>query len=266
MKTCLHFIFFREKAAIPLVLLHGFMGSAASFAPLVSFLPKEMGAVGIDLPGHGQSLFSGSSCVDSLRSFEDVSAMILEDLLRANIGRFSLYGYSMGGRIAQQVALYAPERVRHLIVESAGFGIADPQERHERYDQDCRLFDEIRSKADFDAFLDRWHDLALFRTLPSEIKAKRKAEKRKNDFYQLKKAMALLSVGNQPYLLPDLATAPFPLALLCGETDAKYMAIADNAAKILPRACVYSISEASHDIHGAFPRKVAGAIREFVAS
>lgn len=266
MKICLHFTFFREKTAIPLVLLHGFMGSAASFAPLVSFLPKEMGAVGIDLPGHGKSLFCGASCMDFLRSFEDVSAMILEDLLRAGIGRFSLYGYSMGGRIAQQVALCAPNRVHHLIVESAGFGIADLQERQARYDQDCRLFDDIRSKADFDAFLDRWHDMDLFCTLSPEIKARRKSEKQKNDIDQLKKAMELLSPGNQPYLLPDLASARFPVALLYGEKDAKYMAIADNAAKILPRAAVYRLPEASHDIHGTFPRKVAGVIGEFAAS
>lgn len=266
MKTCLHLTFFREKTEFPLVLLHGFMGSAAAFEPLVSFLPKELGAVGIDLPGHGKSLFSGSSCVDALRSFEDVSAMILEDLLRAGIGRFSLYGYSMGGRLAQQVALAAPDRVHRLILESAGFGIADPHKRQERYHRDCRLLDDIRCKMDFDAFLDWWHDMDLFCTLSPEIKARRKSEKQKNDIAQLKKAMELLSVGNQPYLLPGLASAPFPAALLYGEKDARYMAIADNAAKSLPRARVYSIPEASHDIHGAFPRKVAGVIGEFLAS
>ncbi len=266
MKTCLHLTFFRENPCYPLVLLHGFMGSAASLEPVVSFLPESLGAVGIDLPGHGKSLFFGSSCVDALRSFEDVSAMILEDLLRAGIRRFSLYGYSMGGRLAQQVALDAPDRVHRLIVESAGFGIADPHKRQERYQGDLRLFDDIRSKADFDAFLDRWHDMDLFCTLSPEIKARRKSEKQKNDIDQLKKAMELLSPGNQPYLLPDLASAPFPTALLSGEKDARYMAIADGAAKTIPAARFFRFPDASHDIHGEFPRKVADVIGKFLAS
>lgn len=264
MKTCLHFTFFDYKAECPLVLLHGFMGSAASFETLAGYLPDVCRPIGIDLPGHGKSLFSGSACLDTLQSFEDVALMILKDLEDAGIDRFSLYGYSMGGRVAQQVAFAAPERVRHLILESAAFGIADPEMRKIRYADDCRLLENIRGEADFEAFLDKWHDMALFRMLSAELKKRLKSSKRMNKPLELARAMPLLSVGNQPYLLPELANADFPILLLYGQKDDKYMAIAANAAKNLPNARFCLIPDAFHDIHVQYPADVARVITDFI--
>ena len=262
MKTCLHITLFDYKVNCPLVLLHGFMGSAASFETLAGFLPDTCRPIGIDLPGHGKSLFSGSACLDRLQSFEAVAVMILNDLENAGIERFSLYGYSMGGRVAQQVALAAPERVRHLILESAAFGIADSEMRTTRYADDCRLLENIRG--DFDAFLDKWHDMPLFRMLPADLKEKLKSSKKMNELPELARAMSLLSVGNQPHLLPELANADFPILLLYGQEDAKYMAIAANAAKSLPHARFCFIPDASHDIHVQSPGNVARAITDFI--
>ena len=266
MKTCLYFTFFGKEATCPLVFLHGFMGRAASFLPLVSYLPENVGSVGIDLPGHGNSLFTGSSCIDALQSFADVSSMILEDLDILGIRRFFIYGYSMGGRIAQQVALAAPDRVRALIIESAAFGIADLQARKTRYASDRRLFDQIRCEKDFEAFINRWHDMSLFATLSPESKARLATEKRANDISQLKKAMALLSVGRQPYLLPELSAARFPMFLFYGAKDAKYMAIAADAAELIPKACFHVFPGASHDIHTQYPREVAHVIAGLIRS
>ncbi len=265
MKTCLDMTFFGGKEGEPLVLLHGFMGSAVSFRSLVSFLPRGLCPVGIDLPGHGKSLFSGSSCMKALRSFEGVAEMILEDLSRAGIRRFWLYGYSMGGRIAQQVALTGRERVRGLILESASFGIADPEERRTRYGRDCRMLEGISAASEFEAFLDNWHNMDLFCTLSPKLKTELKAEKRKNSIRELEKAMGIMSVGNQSHLLSALSSAPFPTALFYGEKDVKYRCIAEESAKDLPMASLYEFQGASHDIHAQCPRETAVAIRSFVS-
>ncbi len=263
MNSCLHITFFGGRIGRPLVFLHGFMGSAASFAPLIDFLPKDYYLLGIDLPGHGKSLFSRLRCLSSLVSFEDVASMVLDDLDAAGIERFVMYGYSMGGRVAQQVALAAPDRIDGLILESAGFGIADPDARRVRYENDRRMFDDIQSGSDFDRFLDQWHDMALFNTLSPEYKSRLKARKRLNDPLELKRAMALLSVGNQSYLLPELARAPFPIALLYGRADAGYSSLADYAQKHLAHADVHLFPGASHNIHIQYPEKTARMLADF---
>lgn len=264
MNTCLNITYFGRTDGLPLVMLHGFMGRAASFDNLVSFLPRAIRPVGIDLPGHGESLFSGSSCIDGIASFKDVAETILEDLSRLHIEAFWLYGYSMGGRIAQQVGLSAPGRVKGLILESASFGIADPEARKMRYDRDCRLFEDVCSSADFEAFLGRWHDMDLFCTLTPQLKARLAAAKQKNSILQLEKAMGLMSVGNQPYLVPALSSAQFPMALFCGEKDVKYRSIAEGGAKNLPKACLRIFKGASHNIHVQYPRETAGDVRSLV--
>lgn len=263
MNPCLHMTFFGEKTRRPVVFLHGFMGSGASFASLVDFLPKDYYYLTVDLPGHGKSLFSRLGCLASLESFEDVASMVLDDLDAAGIERFMMYGYSMGGRVAQQVALAVPERVDGLVLESAGFGIADPDARWLRYENDCRLLDGIRDGSDFDRFLDQWHDMALFNTLSPALKSRLKDRKRLNDPLELKRAMAILSVGKQAYLLPDLARASFPIALLYGQSDVRYASLADHAQKHLVHADVHLIPGASHNIHIQYPETTARILADF---
>ena len=260
MKPCLHIRFYGRDSGIPLIFLHGFMGDAASFETLSGLLPDSIRPVGIDLPGHGESRFDRLTCLGDLVSFMDVGRMIVSDLDAAGIDRFYLYGYSMGGRMAQAVALVAPQKIRCLMIESAGFGIADPEERNARYAADRRLFSDISGPADFDAFLDRWHALPLFRTLPSDLKDSLKAAKKNNAVSELARALELLSVGNQPFFLLELADAPFPIVLFCGDADEKYRNIAEDGAKKLAGARLFVFPDASHDIHVQYPVDVAEMI------
>jgi len=121
----------RESA----VLLHGFGGTSRSWDEVIAHLPAERyRPLALDLPGHGELLdargpITFDSCVQS----------VLERAPR----RFVLAGYSMGGRIALQLALAAPERIERLVLISATAGIEDPSERAERSKRDRRLAEEI---------------------------------------------------------------------------------------------------------------------------
>ncbi len=243
-----------------MIFLHGFMGSAASFETLAGLLPDSIRPVGIDLPGHGESRFDRLACSGDLVSFMDVGRIIVSDLEAAGIDRFYLYGYSMGGRVAQAVALVAPQKIRCLMIESAGFGIADPEKRNARYAADRRLLLDISGPPDFDAFLDRWHTLPLFRTLPTDLKDALKAAKKNNSLSELARALELLSVGSQPFFLPKLADVPFPIVLFCGAADEKSRNIAQDAAKKLPGSRLSVFPDASHDIHVQYPVDVAEMI------
>src|SRR3954468_10207295 len=113
-----------------LVLLHGFGGTHRAWDPVLPELDHERyNPIVPDLRGHGTK-----SAVRPV-SFDGCVA----DVLAAAPDRFALCGYSMGGRIAQLVALAAPERVTALTLVATSAGIEDPGERAERRARDEAL-------------------------------------------------------------------------------------------------------------------------------
>ncbi len=95
-----------------LVLVHGLMGTAATFGPLLEALPAERHAVAIDLPGAGQSernrrlsatLSSASRCVGEI-----LEAMQLD--------RPVLLGHSHGGAVGLHLAASEPGLLRSLVL------------------------------------------------------------------------------------------------------------------------------------------------------
>ena len=95
-----------------LVLVHGLMGSADTFRPLLKALPADQHAVAADLPGAGESerhadlsatLSSAARCVGEI-----VEAMRLD--------RPVLVGHSHGGAVALQLAAAEPASLRSLVL------------------------------------------------------------------------------------------------------------------------------------------------------
>ena len=121
-----------KMAGVPttVVLLHGFAGTRRAWDPVVERLDRERYTpLAPDLRGHGDARDARPV------SFEACVA----DVLAAAPERFVLCGYSMGGRIAQHVALAAPERVERLVLVATTAGIADDDERAARRADDERL-------------------------------------------------------------------------------------------------------------------------------
>lgn len=261
MTARLHVEVFGNPKNPALVMLHGFMGRASSFAPLVEMLAKSFFIAAFDLPGHGKSLFSAWEERERPKTFFDAADMVIEGLDSLKIGRFTLYGYSMGGRLAQAVCLKAPGRVERLVLESASFGIADEKERERRYLSDLKLLSDVDSPEEFMAFLLRWHDAPLFCTLRGTRSLENLIrEKMENDPEELRKALAILSVGNHPYFLQILAHLPAPIDFMYGEEDVKYKNEAVSASKFLDRLTLHAIPNASHDTHSQYPVLVAQTI------
>jgi pimeloyl-ACP methyl ester carboxylesterase len=98
-------------AGTPLVLIHGAGGSAdvwAEQAPLAAFARL----LALDLPGHGPGGGSGRGSVAAYADW-------LEDFLDAlGLDRAVVLGHSMGGAVAQWLALERPERFAGLILLS----------------------------------------------------------------------------------------------------------------------------------------------------
>ncbi len=241
-----------------LVLLHGFMGRAASFRHLLNRLSDRFRVMAIDLPGHGDSRFETSSDLRKLTSFSAVAQAVLNTVLSLqDVNEFHLYGYSMGGRVAQNVCLLAPEKIKRLMLESAAFGIEDDMERKQRYEKDRHLLSSITSTDNFRHFLDQWHALPLFSTLAdTPILENLTQQKLENAIPELRKALDLMSTGNHPFFAPALSRLTIPIFYLYGEHDEKYKTIAQNTVKIIPHMHVRCIKNASHNIHVQFPDRI----------
>lgn len=95
-----------------LVLLHGLMGTAATFIPLMEALSPERHVIAVDLPGAGKSdrdprvsphLWSISQCVSGI-------------LTSLNLEGPILVGHSHGGAVALHLAASEPGRVSALVL------------------------------------------------------------------------------------------------------------------------------------------------------
>jgi 2-succinyl-6-hydroxy-2,4-cyclohexadiene-1-carboxylate synthase len=98
----------------PLLLVHGYTGNKSDFDPVIDVLAERgWHVVAPDNRGHGDSDKPGSEDDYSFTTFA-ADALALADALGWD--QFVLLGHSMGGMIAQELVLAAPERVRGLIL------------------------------------------------------------------------------------------------------------------------------------------------------
>ena len=106
--------------AAPIVLLHGFGGTAAAWTAVAKTLAAELPVIAYDLPGHG-----GSLSVEPAGGAGWMAKAIVADLHQRDVEKFHLAGHSMGGAVAALIALRTPEQVKSLtLFAPGGFGRA----------------------------------------------------------------------------------------------------------------------------------------------
>lgn len=97
--------------ALPLVLVHGFMGGSEQWDLQTSQFSERQNLITIDLPGFGEN--NASQAPDTISGF---AGYVLEYLNDHNVSEFNLLGHSMGGMIVQEMVAIAPERVKQLVL------------------------------------------------------------------------------------------------------------------------------------------------------
>jgi len=255
----LHSIEFGHGA--PLVLLHGFTGSAATWTRYRRDLDGYR-VIAIDLPGHG------ASPPPAHASFEDVADAVASVLDSRGVTNAAWLGYSMGGRVALQIAARHPERVGQLVVESASPGISDPAERARRAAADDALADRI-VRDGLEAFVDRWAAQPLFATqkrLAADVLAREREARLANTADGIAAGLRALSVGRQPPLWEQLRAAAMPALLLVGAEDEKYLAIGHRAVSTMPEARLEVVADAGHTVHLEQPGRFWSTVRAFLSA
>ena len=99
---------------IPLVLVHGFMGGGAQWDGCLDDLDQR-DVITIDLPGFGAN--ADMAPMDRIGDFAD---WVICYLKAEGIRRYHLLGHSMGGMIAQEIALTDAAAVKKLILYATG--------------------------------------------------------------------------------------------------------------------------------------------------
>ncbi len=234
------------------VLLHGFTHTGASWDPVVAALGESYRALAPDIRGHGTA--SARTPVTLEAVLEDVAGLAPE--------RFTLVGYSMGGRVALHAALALSGRVDRLVLIGASPGLADRGEREERRAADEELAESIE-RSSIEEFARRWAQTPVLAGQLPEVLAAVHADRLRNEPAGLARALRGLGTGALPSLWDRLGEVSMPVALVVGERDEKFRAIAAQTASALPDADVILAPGAGHAVHleapGAAAAVIAGA-------
>jgi pimeloyl-ACP methyl ester carboxylesterase len=99
----------------PLVLLHGaFNTISLAFGQLIPELSKNRKVIAVEFQGHGRT-----ADIDRPFSFESLADDVAALLKYLKIDSADIFGYSMGGVVAWQLAIRHPQLVRRLVIASA---------------------------------------------------------------------------------------------------------------------------------------------------
>lgn len=229
----------RFAGALPEVLaLHGFLGSGEDFEALHANLPLALLAPDL----HG-------SDAASIGELADLVA-----------GPRVALGYSMGARIALELALRHP--LDALVLVGATAGIADPVERAVRRDADESWARLLESES-YEAFLARWEAqpvLAGHRAIPEPWRGRMLARRRQHDPIGLARAMRGWGTGSMTPLWDRLPALQVPVLLVTGARDRKFTDLARVLEATLPDAVHVEIPDSGHAVHLERPREVAAAM------
>lgn len=240
-----------------IVLLHGFTQTGRSWAETVAALGERYRALTPDLRGHG------AAAARRPVSFAAIGADVLDLADAEGAGRFTLAGYSMGGRIALDLALRdggaAQARIDRLVLIGASPGISDDGERAARRAADGALADELERDG-VEAFARRWAAQPLFADQPPEVAAKAHAERLRSTPAGLAASLRGVGTGTMAPLWERLGELRVPVTLIAGERDAKFRALAERMAAAIPDAAVHVVAGAGHAVQLERPAEVAALL------
>jgi pimeloyl-ACP methyl ester carboxylesterase len=113
----LHMYYEIHGTGEPLVVLHGAYMSIMTLGELVPRLAETRQVIAIELQGHGRTADIDERPFSYEQMADDVAALMEE----IGVEKADIFGYSMGGNTALQLAIRHPERVDRLVVAAAGY-------------------------------------------------------------------------------------------------------------------------------------------------
>ncbi|REL24092.1 2-succinyl-6-hydroxy-2,4-cyclohexadiene-1-carboxylate synthase [Rhodohalobacter sp. SW132] len=254
----------QNRADLPyLFFLHGFMGSSKVFEPVISRVRETCNPVTIDLLGHGDTIISDEVNPDRFAAQNQV-ADLLSVLNRLKLPDLFIYGYSMGGRLAQHLVANHPSYFSGLILESTHCGITDSNERENRAATDENRAQEIEE--DFESFVDEWIRLPLFDSQNDESEINYEQIIRQQNPKWMAASLRGFGAGVMSPVCKTLADLNHPKLLIAGKIDQKYVDKMTQMAQLCSNATVEIIEDAGHRVHADRPEQIAKILTQFLNS
>jgi 2-succinyl-6-hydroxy-2,4-cyclohexadiene-1-carboxylate synthase len=251
-----HYHIHQQKEKLPyFILLHGFMGSSESFSSIIPKLLSFCNPITIDLLGHGKT--EGSEMHYRFAAKEQTA-----DIVKLISEQFKyplfLHGYSMGGRLALQVALRRTDLIQGLILESTTFGIENEQERQARQALDGQRADSILGN--YDQFIDEWKLLPIF-----ENKSEKAEEiQRTQNSLWMSNSLLGFGTGSMPCFKDQLHKLKMPVQLIAGEKDQKFTNILGAMKKRIDSSSFKVFENANHRVHLDQPEAFVTTLKNFI--
>jgi pimeloyl-ACP methyl ester carboxylesterase len=221
----------------PLILLHGAYMTIETMGKVVPELARTRQVIAVELQGHGRT-----ADVDRPITYEQMADDVTALVRHLEIEEADIFGYSMGGGVALQVAIRHPEVVRKLVVASASYTSDGMQPE---------LLEMIPSIMP-EAFAGTPIEEAYLRTAPNP-----------DDFPNLVAKLKRLDM--EPFAWPpeDIRAIEAPTLLIIGDSDAIRLEHAVEMFRLLgggvmgdlsglPRSRLAVLPGTTHFVHSGF--------------
>ena len=236
----------REGEGEPVLFLHG-AGFTRIWPPFLDKLAESADVIAPEHPGYGET-----EMPDWLAGFDDLVIHYDAFLEQLGIDRFHLIGYSLGGWIAAELAVFFPRRLKSLtLITPAGLRVPGHPVRNLAAMMPEELWDTVfNDKTNMPKFLPNAEE-------PDEV------------VHAFGEATALARLAWNPQydikLERRLARVQCPALVLKAEDDRLVpAAIADRYGELLPDARVETIDGTGHALVLEQPERAADAIAEHV--
>ncbi|WP_337921382.1 alpha/beta hydrolase [Vibrio cholerae] len=244
---------FDENSNKPvLVMLHGFFMDGRMFTQQIHALRHQYRIICPDFRGFGNTLWDKHPF-----SLCDLVDDVIRCLNELNIEQFYLAGMSMGGYVAQRLAIRYPNRVKGLILIATQHGIEN-FETIEQYHQLLDGWNNSLARSEIidhllEAFFDRnIHDKLYWKYIWSSLTYDQ-------IFYPMHAMLTRESIETELRLLR------MPCLILHGDADTGIpVSAAHQLKELLPQAILHIIESGRHAINITHYDEVNQAIEKFL--
>ena len=232
----------------PILLLHGFTGAKEDFTEWLDALAASgWHAVAPDHRGHGASSKPQGMDAYSFSTLAGDTALLVDAL---GWGRYALLGHSMGGYVAQRVALGDPGRLLGLVLMDTGHGPIEGIDASQA---------DLAAKIALESGMDVLADVMASRASPLDTPAHQRVLEDRAGYAQFQdRKFRATSPWLYAALAAELLTGPDtldrlgamdptpPTLVIVGEQDTPFLASAQRMIEVLPGSTLAQIPEAGH--------------------
>ncbi len=226
-------LFYRDEGAgQPVMLIHGVGADSSSWDEIAPGLAQRFRVLRLDLRGHGRSGRIEGDC-----TLDDFVRDLLDVMDAAGVDKAHVVGFSLGGLIAQGIALSHPDRVDRLALISAVAGRTEEERAKVRARLEILRNEGIAAITA--AAQERWFTPGFVQAHPEKVRD-RMEQLKHNDPDSYKAAYTVFSMSDLGERLHDIRHRTL---IVTGEHDvgsntrmARYMhdQISDSELRILP--------------------------------